>query len=168
MWVFDHSSCHAVMADNALDASKMNVNPGGKQRRMTDTVWREMKQSMNDKHGAPKGMRQILNERGVDMSRMTAKKMRATLAAMDDFKLETSLIEHFLIKRRHILAFLPKLHSELNLIERLWGQLKRNTKAYCKYTIQSLQKNIPDLYDCFIGEYTEPFQESQEFHVCPP
>ena len=32
VWVFDHSSCHAVMADDSLDVSKMNVNPGGKQR----------------------------------------------------------------------------------------------------------------------------------------
>jgi len=31
VWVFDHSSCHAAMADDALDASKMDVNPGGKQ-----------------------------------------------------------------------------------------------------------------------------------------
>ena len=30
VWVFDHSSCHAAMADDALDASKMNVNPDGK------------------------------------------------------------------------------------------------------------------------------------------
>ena len=147
VWVFDHSSCHAAMADNALDASKMNVNPGGKQRRMRDTVWRGMKQSMNDRHGVPKGMRQILKERGVDVSRMTAEEMRATLAAMDDFKLEKSLIEHFLIKRGHIPAFLPKFHPELNPIERVWAQLKRYTKAHCKYTIQSLRKNIPDSYD---------------------
>ena len=30
----DHSSCHAAMVDNALDVSKMNVRPGGKQRIM--------------------------------------------------------------------------------------------------------------------------------------
>ena len=39
MWVFDHSSCHAAMADDALDVSKMNVKPGGKQRVMRDTTW---------------------------------------------------------------------------------------------------------------------------------
>ena len=36
VWVFDHSSCHAAMADDALDVNKMNVRPGGKQH---DTVW---------------------------------------------------------------------------------------------------------------------------------
>ena len=28
VWIFDHSSCHAAMADDSLDVSKMNVNPG--------------------------------------------------------------------------------------------------------------------------------------------
>ena len=32
VWVFDHSSYHAAMADDALDVSKMNVKPGGKHR----------------------------------------------------------------------------------------------------------------------------------------
>ena len=36
VWIFDHSSCHAVMPDDALDASKMNVNLGGKQQVLRD------------------------------------------------------------------------------------------------------------------------------------
>ena len=40
IWIFEHSSCHAVTLDDALDASKMNVN-GGKQRIMKDTVARQ-------------------------------------------------------------------------------------------------------------------------------
>ena len=35
-WIFDHSSCHAVTADDSLDVPKMNVNAGGKQRVMHD------------------------------------------------------------------------------------------------------------------------------------
>ena len=46
----------AAMADDALDAKKMNVNPGGKQRNIKDTVWRGMVQSMSDRHGVHKGM----------------------------------------------------------------------------------------------------------------
>jgi hypothetical protein len=147
VWVFDHSSCHAAMADDALDAKKMNVNPGGKQRKMRDTVWGGMVQSMNDHRGVPKGMRQVLKERHVDVSGMTADQMRATLAAMDDFKNEKSLIQHLLIEKGHIPAFLPKFHPELNPIERVWAQLKRYTKAHCKYSIQSLRNNIPNSYD---------------------
>ena len=39
VWVFDHSSCHAAMADDALDVNHMNVCLGGKQRIMRDTSW---------------------------------------------------------------------------------------------------------------------------------
>ena len=120
VWVFDHSSCHAAMADDALDANKMNVNPGGKQRKMRETVWGGMVQSMNDHRGVPKGMRR---ERHVDVSGLTADQMRATLAAMDDFKNEKPF-QHLLIEQGHIPAFLPKFHPELNPMERAWAQLK--------------------------------------------
>ena len=46
-WVFNHSSCHAAMADDALDVHRMNVNPGSKQRLMHDTVWNGNYQSTN-------------------------------------------------------------------------------------------------------------------------
>ena len=36
VWIFDHSSCHAAMSEDALDVNKMNVNPGRKQRKMRD------------------------------------------------------------------------------------------------------------------------------------
>ena len=35
----------------------------------------------------------------------------------------------------------------MNPIERVWAQLKRYTKGHCKYSIQSLHKNIPGAYD---------------------
>lgn len=62
VWIFDHSSCHSAMADDALDASKMNVNPGGQQRIMRDTVWQGKVQKMTYSLGIPKGMRTVLQE----------------------------------------------------------------------------------------------------------
>ena len=47
VWIFDHSSCHAAMADDSLDVNKMNVNPGGKQRKMRDGFWEGKVQKMN-------------------------------------------------------------------------------------------------------------------------
>ena len=46
VWLFDHSSCHAAMADDALDVDYMNVKPGGKQQVMHDTCWCGMEQKM--------------------------------------------------------------------------------------------------------------------------
>ena len=102
--VFDHSSCHAAMADDALDALKMNVNPGGKQRKIRDTVARKSSE-MNFELGVPKGMRLVLQERGVDVTEMGAEQMRRVLADMDDFKHEKSLVEHYLNEKGHIAVF---------------------------------------------------------------
>lgn len=60
-----------AMANNALDASEMNVNPGGKQRIMRDTVWQGIVQKMNYSLGLAKGMHVVMQERGVDTSRVT-------------------------------------------------------------------------------------------------
>ena len=147
VWVFDHSSCHAAMADDALDVNKMNVNPGGKQRKMRDTVRQGRVQKMNYALRVPKGMHAVLQERGVDVSGTAAENMKKALAEMEDFKNEKSLIERFLISKGHVSVFLPKFHRELNPIERVWAQLKRFTKADCKYTLPSLRKNIPNVYD---------------------
>ena len=143
VWIFDHSSCHAAMPDDALDVSKMNVNPGGKQRVMRDGWWGGKPQKMNYSLGIPKGMRVILEERGVNTRGMNADKMREVLGRHPDFKNEKSSIERFLEEEKgHIVYMLPKFHCELNPIERVWAQSKRYTKAYCKYSIVSLRKLI--------------------------
>ena len=54
------------MLDDALGVSKMNVNPGGKQQVMRDGWWGGKPQKMNYSPGIPKGMRVILEERGVN------------------------------------------------------------------------------------------------------
>ena len=151
VWVFDHSSCHAAMADDALDVGKMNVKPGGKQRIMRDTTWngKIWKMSYTDRAGTKvaKGMKMVLEERGVSTTGKTGDWMRKTLGEHSDFKDEKSMIERMLIEKGHIPCFLPKFHPELNPIERVWAQLKRYTKSHCKYSLPSLRKNIPLAYD---------------------
>jgi len=43
------------MLDDALDVSKMNVNPGGKQLVLQDGFWNGKPQKMNYSLGVPKG-----------------------------------------------------------------------------------------------------------------
>ena len=151
VWVFDHSSCHAAMADYALDVSKMNVKPGGKQQIMRDMTWNgrvwKMYYTERDGRKVAKGLKMVLEERGVSTVGKTADWMRQTLAEHSDFKDEKSMIEHMLMDKGHVPCFLPKFHPELNPIERVWAQLKRFTKAHCKYSLPSLCKNIPLAYD---------------------
>ena len=37
VWVFDRLSTHKGYADNALNINSMNINPGGKQKKLRDT-----------------------------------------------------------------------------------------------------------------------------------
>ncbi len=52
------------MAEDSLDASKMNVKPGGKQPKMHDTYWGGTVQKMTFTIGIPKGMKQVLESEG--------------------------------------------------------------------------------------------------------
>ena len=132
MWIFDHSSCHSTKADESFHVSKMNVNCGRKQRVMRDGFYDGKLQHMNYALGIPKGLRVVLGD------------MRKTMGSCySDFKFEKTRVERFLVeKKKHIAFLLPKYHSELNPIERVSVQAKRYTKAYCKYSIHSLRKNI--------------------------
>ena len=50
------------MPDDALDVSKMNVNPGGAQQVMRVGWWAGKPHKMNYALGVPKGMRVVLEE----------------------------------------------------------------------------------------------------------
>ena len=100
VWIFDHSSCHGAMAEDSLDVNKMNVNPGGKQRVMRDGFWNGKPQKMNYALGVPKGLRAVLEERGVNTKGMNAEEMREILGSHPDFRDEKSRVEKFLSEKR--------------------------------------------------------------------
>ena len=74
VWIFDHSSSHAAMAEDSLDVSRMNVNPGGKQRVMHDGYWNGKVFKMNFAIGIPKGLRVVLQQRRVGTTNMNGDK----------------------------------------------------------------------------------------------
>ena len=168
MWIFDHSSCHGAMAEDAQDVNKMNVNPGGKQRVMRDTIWNGKIQKMSYSIGIPKGLRVVLEERGVNTRGMIADQMHEILGSHSDFREEKSRVEWFLLKKNHIVYMLPKFHPELNPIERVWAQAKRYTRAYCKYSLPSLRKNIhPALDSVSLENIQKHFRKNSSlYYVC--
>ena len=87
MFLFDQSIGHTAYAEDALNANRMNVNPGGSQARMQDTMWNGTVHSMVQ-NGVPKGMRKVLEERGVNVAGMKAEDMQTALKNMHDFKWE--------------------------------------------------------------------------------
>lgn len=152
VWIFDHSSCHGAYSDDALIATRMNAKPGGKQPAMRDTTWNGKVQRMVFNLGVPKGLIQILTERGKYRKGMKLKEMRMEIASHKDFAEEKTKIEQYLIANGHICIFLPKFHCELNRIERCWAQAKRYTRAHCNYSIDGLRNNIPQALDSISNE----------------
>ena len=140
VWHFDQSSCHRAFAEDALNVRRMNVRPGGAQPRLRNTVWGRQVQSMVMEDGTPKGMKMVLEERGINTVRMNADDMRVVLSNHEDFRTEKTVIENFLEARHHIVLFIPKFHCELNPIERVWGQAKVFTRAHTNYTPPSANR----------------------------
>ena len=147
VWVFDQSSCHRAFADDTLNVRKMNVQPGGAQPAMRDTMWGRRVQKMVMDDGTPKGMKMVLEERGINTRNMNADDMRVVLANHEDFRTEKTIVEHFLESRGHIVYFLPKFHCELNPIERVWGQAKVYTRTHTNYTLVRLRQLIHPALD---------------------
>ena len=76
LFIFDHAPSHMKRPEDALDAERMNARNGGKQPFMKDTVWDGRVQRMITDEGVQKGMKTVLEERGIDTHGLNAEKMR--------------------------------------------------------------------------------------------
>src|SRR6266516_7294827 len=152
VWIFDNSSNHGCFAPNALRVEKLNLGPGGKQPHLRDGFihGQQASQSMQfppdydkpDLAGKPKGMKQILKERGLwpaEGLRLDCRPSdgqstscrpeggccaRKVLAAQRDFREQKGQLREELEARGQVVLFLPKFHCELNPIEDNWYQAK--------------------------------------------
>jgi len=116
----------------------MNKSNGGKQRKQRDTVipdtnptieLRGKPQQMTLPNGQPKGLQQVLEERGFNIRKLRAKCspvcpwenenccMARLLSKQDDFTNQLSMLETLIKEAGHECLFLPKFHCELNPIE---------------------------------------------------
>lgn len=148
VFIFDHSPIHRTKADDALNASEMNVGPEGAQPLMRDGFWHDKRgrlhrQPMVDSKGRAKGLRQVLIERGLFKEGMVKADMVALLSKQPDFSQQPTLVEELLSKRGHSVVFLPKFHCELNPVERIWATAKRYTRDRCTFKLKNLRKLIP-------------------------
>ena len=163
-WLFDHSSCHRAFAEDALNAKRMNVRPGGRQPRMRDTTWAGQPQKLVDDNGVPKGLSKVLEERGINTERMLADDMRVVLANHEDFRTEKTLVEHFLQQRGHTVFFVPKFHCELNPIERVWGQAKVYSRKHTNFTLVRLRSIVRPALDSVSPDLIRKFfRKAQDY-----
>ena len=79
LFIFDNVPSHVKKPENALCVDKMNVSNGGKQPFMRDTQWNGRVQKMVTDDGIQKGLKSVLNERGVNTDGLIAEKLRQLL-----------------------------------------------------------------------------------------
>jgi hypothetical protein len=162
----DHSQGHCMYRLDALLVSRMNLNPGGKQAHMRDGWWmdgsvrRIQKMDYPADHrefpGEPKGMKVVLQERGLWPAGRFVKECKKGLhaAARDccatrmlelqpDFLAQRSMIAETIEDAGHLVIFCPKYHCELNFIEFFWGAVKKYLRDHCDYTYEGLKTNMP-------------------------
>jgi hypothetical protein len=91
VFLYDQSSIHKKRADDALNAKRLNLKPGGKQLRMRNTVWNGVPQSLvfpaNHQHysNQPKSAKAIALERNIDIQGLKKDEIIAKLAECEDF-----------------------------------------------------------------------------------
>ncbi|TFY50693.1 hypothetical protein EVG20_g11382 [Dentipellis fragilis] len=162
----DNSQGHSAYSEDALRASRMNLNPGGKQARLRDGWFKSndgqkviQPMCFPPDHpkfpNVPKGMKQVLTERGLWISGLlmqckskcdpsdTNCCAKRILECQPDFKEQKSLVQETIEQAGHICIFLPKFHCEINFIEYFWGAVKRYLREHCDYTFDTLKDNMP-------------------------
>ena len=100
---------------------------GGKQPFQRDTVWDGRPQKMVTADGLQKGLKTVLEERGVNVKKMHKDNMIKTLSEMRDFKFQKSRVEAVILKRGHRVMLILKFHCEINPIEHVWCHAKQYT-----------------------------------------
>ncbi|GES93696.1 hypothetical protein RCL_jg27178.t1 [Rhizophagus clarus] len=135
--------CHAKLADDTLNAAYMNLNPGGKQPIMRDTIFNGQVQSMvfpanypdENLCGKPKEMRV-----SIENSRCYACHV---LAAQEDFLNQKPILQEVIEGLEHKVIFYPKFYCKFNYIEMYWKTSKRYAQQHCNYTWKGLQETVP-------------------------
>ena len=122
----------------------MNVYPGGKQAITRDTIWDGNVQKMVLPDGTPKGMKMVLQERGIDVKGLNADRMREKLNEFEDFSTQNTLLEKLVHIKGHIYLYLPKYHCEVNPIEWNWCHAKV-ARQFVNGSIVRLREVVPTL-----------------------
>jgi hypothetical protein len=112
--------------------------------------------------GKPKGMKQILWERGMWERGMKVPEMRALLAGRKDFAGEETALQKLFYDRGHLLLFTPKGHPEIAGagIEYSWGYQKTVFRRDNDCLARNLHANILKAQD---SEVNMPLQRVRKF-----
>lgn len=156
--VFDNATVHTAKEEDALSVVKLNVNPGGKQPKMKDGWYHnedghKVMQRMQFQDGSPKGMRQILEERGYITQGMREKDLQNALSKEPDFeedKKHTILRDAVYRKNEYaVVMYSPKYHCELNPKEMHWNSGKKKYRNQQDFSnVKKPNQIIKQIHEC--------------------
>ena len=92
--------------------------------------------------GKAKGVKIVLQERGLWDDGMNLHNARGFLSQQPDFMEQKSMVEELVNQAGHRAMFLPKFHCEFNFIEMYWDALKYYCRANCDYSFAALQETV--------------------------
>jgi hypothetical protein len=161
IFAFDNSSNHRSYAPDALLAKNLNVKDGGKawtdgrRQIMRDGWWMDEHgerhiQSMSI-NGTQRGLKSVLEERGLYQQGMQKPQMQEVLSEQPDFAQQLPWLEETVkdvsFNRPHHIIYFPKFHCELNWIERYWGHAKKKLRRETDYKFETLKANLGTVLD---------------------
>ena len=134
LFIFDNSQNHHALPPDALRASALNLSDGGKNVRPQRNGWfvkdgERMPQAMQRIDGVQKGVRSILQERGLWAPTLSLQAARKLLSEQPDFREQKEWLHEVVNENNFIIDYYPKFHCEFNFIEMYWGATKNTLDA---------------------------------------
>ena len=137
------------MAADATVANRLNLKDRGKNVTQIINGWFNdspgivVEQTMVSASGKQKGIRSILQERGLFDSGIELDDARKLLASQPDIAQQKPLLNKTVEFLGHCIIFYPKFHPEFNYIEIFWGVCKAYTRRHYDYSWKTLQRMVP-------------------------
>ena len=148
LFAFDNSANHHSMKSDALVASRLNLSDGGKSvphmraGYYTNAGSGERVVQTMQTAGVQKGLRTILQERGLWNSSLDLARSKVLLGQQPDFATQKDWLTEIVETAGHSIIFFPKFHPEFNFIERMWGRSKVYTRRNCTYSFAALKEVV--------------------------